>query len=171
MNFSRTYRASIDRVEGISFSVPSFEVQEKAMKQVVELEAKISELESGLASLDSKKAEILANRTIKILNKNNTKKIVLSKTMKKQEKYINFLISKKIEIVDSKWLFEVVSYDVIEYILNKRKQKKELSETSVLINENTLITLGCFSECWDDYNKLETLKLIKYFLEKGNQVQ
>lgn len=61
MNFSRTYRASIDRVEGISFSVPSFEVQEKAMKQVVELEAKISELESGLASLDSKKAEILAS--------------------------------------------------------------------------------------------------------------
>ena len=61
MNFSRTYRASIDRIEGISFSVPSFEVQEKAMKQVVELEAKISELESGLASLDSKKAEILAS--------------------------------------------------------------------------------------------------------------
>ena len=61
MNFSRTYRASIDRVKGISFSVPSFEVQEKTMKQVVELEAKISELESGLASLDSKKAKILAS--------------------------------------------------------------------------------------------------------------
>ena len=61
MNFSRTYRASIDRVKGISFSVPSFEVQEKTMKQVGELEAKISELESGLASLDSKKAKILAS--------------------------------------------------------------------------------------------------------------
>lgn len=60
MNFSRTYRASIDRVEGISFSISSFEVQEKAMKQVVELEIKISELESGLASLNGKKAEILA---------------------------------------------------------------------------------------------------------------
>lgn len=48
---------------------------------------------------------------------------------------------------------------------------KMVDENDVLIKENTLITLGCFSECWDDYNKLETLKLIKYFLEKGNQVQ
>lgn len=61
MNFSRSYRASIDRVEGISFSVPSFDVQEKAMKQVVELETKIAELERGLESLDGKKAEILAS--------------------------------------------------------------------------------------------------------------
>ena len=61
MNFSRTYRASIDRIEGISFSVPSFDVQEKAMKQVVELEAKISELERKLETFEGKKAEILAS--------------------------------------------------------------------------------------------------------------
>jgi len=60
MNFSRTYRASIDRVEGISFSVPPFEVQEKAMKKVMELEAKIAESENSLASLDGKKSEVLA---------------------------------------------------------------------------------------------------------------
>ena len=61
MNFSRTYRASIDRIEGISFSVPSFDVQEKAMKQVVELEAKIYELERKLETFEGKKAEILAS--------------------------------------------------------------------------------------------------------------
>ena len=61
MNFSRIYRASIDRIEGISFSVPSFDVQEKAMKQVVELEAKISELERKLETFEGKKAEILAS--------------------------------------------------------------------------------------------------------------
>jgi len=31
--------------------------------------------------------------------------------------------------------------------------------------------LGCFSECWDNINKLETIKLIQYFLKKGNQIQ
>ena len=61
MNFSRTYSASIDRIEGISFSVPSFDVQEKAMKQVVELEAKIYELERKLETFEGKKAEILAS--------------------------------------------------------------------------------------------------------------
>lgn len=39
------------------------------------------------------------------------------------------------------------------------------------ISDDTLITLGCFSECWDDNNKSETIKLIKYFLQKGNQIQ
>lgn len=31
--------------------------------------------------------------------------------------------------------------------------------------------MGCFSECWDNINKLETIKLIQYFLKKGNQIQ
>lgn len=39
------------------------------------------------------------------------------------------------------------------------------------ISRDTLITLGCFSECWDDSNKPETVKLIQYFLQKGNQIQ
>lgn len=39
------------------------------------------------------------------------------------------------------------------------------------INQKTLITLGCYSECWDEYNKNETISLIKYFLKNGNQIQ
>ena len=35
----------------------------------------------------------------------------------------------------------------------------------------TLISFGCYSECWDEKNKPQTIKLIKYFLEKGNQIQ
>ena len=61
MNFSRSYRASIDRVEGISFNVPDYDIQKKAMEQVIELEAKISELEKKLSALDGKKSEIVAS--------------------------------------------------------------------------------------------------------------
>lgn len=39
------------------------------------------------------------------------------------------------------------------------------------ISNEVLITLGCFSECWDNNNKSETIKLIQYFLKKGNQIQ
>ena len=39
------------------------------------------------------------------------------------------------------------------------------------INKKTLISIGCYSECWDDYNKKETINLIKHFLKKGNQIQ
>lgn len=47
---------------------------------------------------------------------------------------------------------------------------KEL-EDKMQISKDALITLGCFSECWDNNNKEQTIKLIKYFLQKGNQIQ
>lgn len=34
-----------------------------------------------------------------------------------------------------------------------------------------MVTLGCFSECWDNRNKTETIKLLSYFLKRGNQIQ
>lgn len=46
-----------------------------------------------------------------------------------------------------------------------------LREHNYLITSETLITLGCFSECFDDTNKEETIKIIEYFLKNGNQVQ
>ena len=39
------------------------------------------------------------------------------------------------------------------------------------ISRDTLISIGCFSECWDDINKSEIIKLIQYFLKRGNQIQ
>ena len=58
-------------------------------------------------------------------------------------------------------------------IVGEVKKAEELIEEieRAGISRDTLITLGCFSECWDDNNKPETIKLIKYFWEKGNQVQ
>lgn len=61
MSFSRTYRASIDRIESISFNVPSYEIQKDAMDQVTEFESRISELEHALSSLDIKKSEIISS--------------------------------------------------------------------------------------------------------------
>ena len=59
MNFSRSYRASIDRVEGISFSVPEYDIQRKAIEQVIKFKAIISELEKTRSALEGRKSEIL----------------------------------------------------------------------------------------------------------------
>ena len=59
MNFSRSYRASIDRIEGITFTVPDIEAQNAAMEKVLELEQKISEAEKQLADIASKKTDVL----------------------------------------------------------------------------------------------------------------
>lgn len=46
-----------------------------------------------------------------------------------------------------------------------------LEKSNYKLSADTLITIGCFSECFDKNNKDETIKIIKYFLSKGNQVQ
>lgn len=48
---------------------------------------------------------------------------------------------------------------------------KDIEESGINIDEKTLITLGCFSECWDEKNRPQTIELIRYFLQKGNQIQ
>lgn len=53
-------------------------------------------------------------------------------------------------------------------IISKVKKAEDLIdeiERKTLISKDTLITLGCFSECWDDNNKPQTIKLIEYFLK------
>lgn len=65
-----------------------------------------------------------------------------------------------------------MGYDNSSIVGEVKKAEELIGEIEQAgISKDTLVTLGCFSECWDDNNKLETIKLIKYFLHKGNQVQ
>lgn len=59
MNFSRSYRASIDRVEGITFSVPDIVEQNRVVSEVVKLEAQIHILQDKLKDLSKQKSDIL----------------------------------------------------------------------------------------------------------------
>ncbi len=59
MGFSRSYRASVDRVQGISFVVPDRAVQDETIAQIESMEEKIREAETALDALTGKTAEIL----------------------------------------------------------------------------------------------------------------
>lgn len=59
MGFSRNYRASIERVKGITFHVPDISKQNEVVARVEELEAKIADAEKQLKTLQGKTAEIL----------------------------------------------------------------------------------------------------------------
>ena len=83
-----------------------------------------------------KQIEKIAKKTIKVIGKiSNSKKIVLSKKMKKEEKYIHYLNEYGIEIADGRWLFEILLTDIVNYIVEK--QKIERVNISVLINDLT----------------------------------
>ncbi len=57
--FSRSYRASIDRVRGISFAVPDRTTQDEAIAKIETIEEKIREAEIVIDALTGKIAEIL----------------------------------------------------------------------------------------------------------------
>lgn len=59
MGFSRTFRASIDRIKGITFTVADRSIQDKTIDEILALENKIKEAETRLESLSGKTSEIL----------------------------------------------------------------------------------------------------------------
>ena len=60
LNFSRSYRASLDRIESITINIPPHKEQWEAMSEVEELERRIQMLESTLNELSMKKRTIVS---------------------------------------------------------------------------------------------------------------
>ena len=104
-----------------------------------------------------KKAEKLAEKTKKILDKTNCNKLVLSKEIKKQENYKNYLYSSQINIVDGKWLFEILSYQAIEYITKKQNIKKEETTVSILVNDITNNLLESIKKIVREYKRVNII--------------
>lgn len=85
-------------------------------------------------NIKEKQIEKIATKTNKIIQKCSTsKKIVLSKEMYKEQKYINYLNTYGLEIQDGKWLFEILLPEITEYIIEKKKIEKV--NISIMIND------------------------------------
>ena len=102
---------------------------------IVKLENDTIILPITQTSLDEKTAYKLAIKTKTILDKTNSKKLVLSKQVKQQEIYVNYLHTYKYEIVDGRWLFQMLLSDVLEYVIEKLKMKREEIKIGILIND------------------------------------
>lgn len=86
--------------------------------------------------IDNKKGAIIVKKIKKILKKTNCKTIILSKYLKKQEEFMNLINMYKIDVINGRWLFLVLSDKVLDYIVEKRNLEKKETNVSVLVNEN-----------------------------------
>lgn len=59
IGFSRSYRASIDRIQGISFDVPDRQMQEKIIAKIERIEKQIQKAEKNIENLTEKTAIVL----------------------------------------------------------------------------------------------------------------
>ena len=118
--------------------------------------------------INLKKARKLAQKTKKILDETTCNKIILSKEIKKQKDYKNYLYSNNIDIVDGKWLFEVLSAKILEYVINKKNMKKEETPVSILVNEMTDNILENIKQIVREYKRV---KIVTNHIEKFKKIE
>lgn len=118
--------------------------------------------------ISSRKAEKLAKKTKKILDKTISKKIVISEKIQKQKEYVNLLHTYSIELINGKWLFEVLSCKILEYILEKRGIKKEETKISILINDLTENMLSSIRQIAKEYKRVN---IITNHIEKFKKIE
>ena len=87
-------------------------------------------------NISEKKIKRLTKKIEKLINKANCKTIILSKYLKHNENLIMELKNKKVKLVEGKWLFNVMIYEILDYICEKKEIKKEEINISVMVDEN-----------------------------------
>ncbi len=120
------------------------------------------------SQISLKKTEKLALKTKKILDKTISKKLVISKNIKKREEYVNLLQSYGFNIVDGKWLFEVLSGKTLDYIIQKIGTKKEETQISILINDLTEYMLANIRQMAKEY---KCVNIITNHIEKFRKIE
>lgn len=114
-----------------------------------------------------KQIEKIAKKTNKIIGiLSNSKKAVLSKNIKKEEKYINYLNTYGIEISDGRWLFEILLIDIVKFLIDK--QKLEKTNISIIINDLTDIE---FENIKILSKKYKTINIVTNHIEKFKKLE
>ena len=118
--------------------------------------------------IDEKQAQKLSIKTKKILDMSNCNKVILSKKIKKQDNYVNFINSYNIEIVDGKWLFELLACKVIEYIKSKKNINEQELSIAILVNAITESSLYNIKEIAKKYKKVN---IVTNHIEKFKKIE
>lgn len=114
-----------------------------------------------------KQIEKIAKQTEKIIKKNSkSKKVVLSKEIKKEQIYLNYLNTYEIDISDGRFLYELLLTDITEYIIQKKKMEK--TNISILINDLTEIEFENIKEL---ARKYKTINIVTNHIEKFKKLE
>lgn len=135
---------------------------------IVKLENETIILPITKTSLDEKMAYKLAIKTKTILDKTNSKKLVLSKQVKQQENYVNYLYSYNYEIVDGRWLFQMLLFDVLKYVIKKLKIKEEEIKIGILVNNISDLAIYTIQKL---VTKYKYIKIVTNHIERFRNIE
>ena len=144
---------------------PNF-FEEKFLRVKLEVDKII--LPMNVDKLNPKKTDILAKKTLKILEKANSKKVVISKNIQSIKEYTELIKKSELEIIDGKWLYKILTPEILEYILNKENMRSEETNLYILINDLTEIALQTIKRLANTY---KSINIITNHIEKFKKIE
>lgn len=144
---------------------PNF-FEEKFLRVKLEVDKII--LPMNVDKLNPKKTDILAKKTLKILEKANSKKVVISKNIQNIKEYTELIKKSELEIIDGKWLYKILTPEILEYILNKENIRSEETNLYILINDLTEIALQTIKRLANTY---KSINIITNHIEKFKKIE
>ena len=144
---------------------PNF-FEEKFLRVKLEVDKII--LPMNVDKLNPKKTDILAKKTLKILEKANSKKVVISKNIQNIREYTELIKKSELEIIDGKWLYKILTPEILEYILNKENMRSEETNLYILINDLTEIALQTIKRLANTY---KSINIITNHIEKFKKIE
>lgn len=82
-----------------------------------------------------KKKIKIVKKIFKIINKHNSKKVIISKELKKDSDFLNLIYSNNIDIIDGRMLFKMYILDIADFISIKLKKVKRDCKIAILCND------------------------------------
>ncbi len=121
----------------------------------------------SIEEIEKKQIEKIALKTIKIIKKySNSTKVVVSKEIKQQPVYINYINKCGIKISDGKLLFEILLPEITEYIIENKNIEK--ANISILINDLTDLEFENIKILARKYN---SINIVTNHIEKFKKLQ
>ena len=81
---------------------------------------------------------------------------------------MNYLYTYNLNIVDGRWLYEVISDKVLDYVINKKDLTKEEIQLSILVNDLSDIMLDKIKVLADQYKKIN---IVTNHIEKFKRIE
>ena len=85
--------------------------------------------------MSKKRQEKIAQKTMKILERSSSKKIVISKQLGEYKDFVNILDQNNYINVTGKWLYKMLIPEIMDYITKKEKWEKEETHIYILVND------------------------------------
>lgn len=97
------------------------------------------------------------SKVIKKIKKSDISSVVLEKQLHENKNFINALYANDIKIFDGRWLIKYLSFEILDYIMDKIKIKKEETEIAITSNEITDLTIETIKILSKEYKRLSVI--------------